>query len=78
MKFVSVSEIAKRWNLSERSVRNYCALGKVQDAFLTGKTWKIPKDAVKPDMANKKAIRPKRFFKYCLPKKHQNARRNIS
>lgn len=49
MKYLSVTEIAKRWNLSERSVRNYCAQGKIEGAFLTGKTWNIPEDAQKPD-----------------------------
>ena len=59
MKFLSVSDIAKKWNVSERSVRNYCALGKVEGAFLTGKTWNIPEDAVKPDRINKKSNTPK-------------------
>ncbi len=58
MKYLSVTEIAKKWNVSERSVRNYCALGKVAGAFLTGKTWNIPEDARKPDRVNKKAERP--------------------
>ena len=49
--FLSVSEIAKIWELSERSVRNYCAQGRIEGAFLTGKTWNIPKDATKPDRA---------------------------
>ena len=53
MKYLSVTETAKKWNLSERSVRNYCALGKISGAFLTGKTWNIPEDAQKPDRANK-------------------------
>ena len=48
MKYMSVSETAKKWKLSERSVRNYCAEGKVEGAFLTGKTWNIPSDAKKP------------------------------
>ena len=48
MKYLSVTETAKRWNLSERSVRNYCAQGKIEGAFLTGKTWNIPEDAQKP------------------------------
>ena len=39
MKYISVAETAKKWNISERSVRNYCAQGRVPDAFLTGKTW---------------------------------------
>ena len=49
MKFLSVVEIAKLWNVSERSVRNYCAEGRIHDAMLIGKTWMIPSDAVKPD-----------------------------
>ena len=28
--------------MSERSVRNYCAKGRVNGAFLAGKTWNIP------------------------------------
>ncbi len=58
MKYLSVTETAKKWNISERSVRNYCALGKVDGAFLTGKTWNIPEDAQKPDRANKKVELP--------------------
>ena len=58
MKYLSVADIAKKWNISERSVRNYCALGKVNGAFLTGKTWSIPEDAQKPDRANKKSELP--------------------
>lgn len=56
MNYLSVADIAKKWNISERSVRNYCALGKIDGAFLTGKTWNIPEDAQKPDRANKKAV----------------------
>ncbi|MDE7439229.1 MAG: Fic family protein [Clostridia bacterium] len=58
MKYLSVTEIAKKWNVSERSVRNYCALGKVEGAFLTGKTWNVPEDAQKPDRVNKKVELP--------------------
>lgn len=43
MSYLSVAETAKKWNISERSVRNYCAHGRVPGAFLTGKTWNIPK-----------------------------------
>ncbi len=54
MGYLSVIEIAKKWNISERSVRNYCAHGRVQGAFLTGKTWNIPENAEKPERSNKK------------------------
>ena len=49
MNFLSVAEIAKLWNMSERSVRNYCSEGRIPGAYLVGKTWMIPSDAVKPD-----------------------------
>ena len=58
MQYLSVAEIAKKWNISERSVRNYCAQGRVPEAFLVGKTWNIPADAKKPERANKKKEKP--------------------
>ncbi len=54
MNFVSVAEIAKKWNMSDRMVRNYCAHGRIPGAFLTGKTWNIPAGAIKPDRESKK------------------------
>lgn len=57
MRYLSVAEIAGKWNVSERSVRNYCAQGRVSGAFLTGKTWNIPENAVKPERTNKKKER---------------------
>lgn len=55
MVYISVAEAAKKWDLSERSVRNYCAIGKIPDAVLAGKTWQIPEDADKPKRTNAKA-----------------------
>ena len=54
MNYLSVKEIAALWKMSERSVRNYCAHGRVPGAFLTGKTWNIPETAEKPERSNKK------------------------
>lgn len=59
MEFNSVSEAAKRWGVSERSVRNYCAQVRITGAFLTGKTWNIPTTAEKPDRLNKHVDMPK-------------------
>lgn len=58
MRYLSVAETAKKWNLSQRSVRNYCARGRVAGAFLTGKTWNIPEDAKKPERSNKRKEQP--------------------
>ena len=57
MKYLSAAEAAKKWKISERSVRNYCAKGRVEGAVLKGKTWKIPADAEKPQRSNTKAAK---------------------
>ncbi|MGN0694887.1 MAG: Fic family protein [Lentihominibacter sp.] len=58
MRYLTVIETAKKWNVSERSVRNYCAQGRVEGAFLSGKTWNIPETAEKPERSNKKKRQP--------------------
>ena len=58
MNYISVSETAKKWNISERSVRHYCALGRVDGAYLIGKTWNIPENAEKPERSNKSKPSP--------------------
>ena len=55
MSYLSVTDIAKKWNVSERTVRNYCANNKIPGVFLTGKTWNIPENAEKPERINKKS-----------------------
>ena len=55
MKYISVSEFAQRYTIPERTVRNYCAVGKIEGAFLTGKTWNIPEDAELPLRKRSKA-----------------------
>ena len=44
--------------MSERSVRNYCANGRVPGAVLKGKTWTIPETAEKPERSNKRKKQP--------------------
>ena len=54
MDFISVSQFAQKYGISERTVRNLCATGKIEGVFLTGKTWNIPVDAVLPQKGKKK------------------------
>ena len=54
MRYLSVTEIAKKWEVSERSVSNYCAQGRVNGAFITSKIWNIPENAEKPERINKR------------------------
>ena len=48
MNYISVAEFAKKHGVSERTVRNYCAVGKIDGAVLVGKTWNVPCDALLP------------------------------
>lgn len=57
MQYLSAAEAAKKWKISERSVRNYCAQGRVAGAVLNGKTWQIPADAEKPQRNNAKTAK---------------------
>ena len=61
MKYLTSSQISKIWNISERSVRNYCASGRVVGAYLNGKTWMIPENTSKP----------------CRQVRHSNKARNL-
>ena len=54
MKYISVEEAGKKFDLSARSIRNYCAQGRIPGAVLSGKTWLIPSDANKPERINSK------------------------
>lgn len=53
-KFISVVEFADKYSVSVRTVRNYCAQGKIDGAELVGKTWNIPADAVLPEKNKQK------------------------
>lgn len=58
MHYQSVTVTASKWNISERSVRNYCAKGRVPGARLVGKTWQIPSNATKPIRVNHRDPQP--------------------
>lgn len=77
MKYLSVAETAKKWNISERTVRNYCAGGRIPGAFLTGKTWSIPEDAVRPDRINKKSDASKTLLQVLKVEKASAAKGGI-
>ena len=75
MRYLSVVEMAKKWEMSERSVRNYCAQERVEGAFLTGKTWNIPADAEKPQRALRKSTKPITLLEV-LKRERENKNRN--
>ena len=54
MKYISVAEFANKHGISERTARNYCAVGKIEGAVLIGKTWSVPSNAELPLRKNHK------------------------
>lgn len=48
MDYISTSQAAERWGISDRRVRTLCREGKIDCAVLIGKTYHIPADAAKP------------------------------
>lgn len=69
MRYISVAEAANRWGVSHRSVRGYCAAGKIPCAFLSGKTWNIPETAKKPERVNKRSNVPTTLSEYLKAEK---------
>lgn len=58
MAYLSVEKTAEKWGISQRSVRNYCAQGRIAGAKRIGKTWYIPEDAQKPGRIARKKAEP--------------------
>ena len=59
MEMISVAVCAEKWGVAERTVRNYCANGRIPGAVLKGKTWWIPEDAERPERLNKRDDLPR-------------------
>ena len=72
MEYISVKEASKRWNVSERTVRNYCANNKIDGAYITGKTWNIPENATKPQRNKRKMNVPDTLLKILRNEKAHN------
>ncbi|MDE6702100.1 MAG: Fic family protein [Muribaculaceae bacterium] len=58
MEYVSVKDWAESQGVSERTARNYCAQGKIDGAYIVGKTWNIPADAPLPKRKKKSPLSP--------------------
>lgn len=54
MDYITTIELSKIWGISSRRISLLCSQGRVPGAEKKGKTWLIPKDAVKPTDPRKK------------------------
>ncbi len=74
MKYKNTKEMSLIWNISERSVRDYCNKGKIPGAILDGKTWKIPENSEKPKRQIRHSIKNKTFLE--ILKEEKNTKRS--
>lgn len=58
MDYISITEFAAKFEVSERTVRNWCSTGRIPGAHLVGKTWNIPSEATPPVKAKKQKESP--------------------
>ena len=77
IEYISVEEASKLWELSTRSVRNYCAQGRVPGALLEGKTWKIPSNAEKPGRKTRHIETEKNLFAFLKREKESSLKGGI-
>jgi fido (protein-threonine AMPylation protein) len=71
MKMLSVADQAAKWGVAERTVRNYCAHGRIPGAVLKGKTWLIPEDAERPTRINRRDELPQTLLERLRTEKKQ-------
>ena len=48
MEFMTASQAAKLWSISQRRVQILCAEGRIPGVYKLGDTWAIPADSSKP------------------------------
>ena len=60
MRYLSISQTAEKWEISQRRIRILCVEGRIPGAFKMGAYWSIPDDAEKP---KDKRIKTGRYIK---------------
>lgn len=48
MKYITASQAAEKWCISQRRVQILCSEGRIKGVFKLGDAWAIPDNAVKP------------------------------
>ncbi len=54
MKYMTASQAAKKWNISQRRVQELCSVGRIPDVFKLGEAWAIPTNTQKPEDKRRK------------------------
>ena len=48
MDYLSISQTAEKWGISQRRIRKLCSEGRIIGAYKVGAYWGIPKNTKKP------------------------------
>ena len=56
MGYITASQAAEKWNISQRRVQILCAQDRIEGVFKLGENWAIPDDARKPEDNRKKGM----------------------
>lgn len=48
MKYITASQAAEKWQISQRRVQVLCSEGRIEGVFKLGENWAIPEDSRKP------------------------------
>lgn len=51
VKYMTASQAAEKWNISQRRVQVLCAQGRIEGVFKLGENWAIPENVEKPNDA---------------------------
>lgn len=54
MEYMTASQAAKKWNISQRRVQILCSEGRIPGVFKLGEAWAIPADTQKPEDRRRK------------------------
>jgi len=54
MEYMTASQAAKKWSISQRRVQILCAEGRIPGVFKLGEVWAIPADTQKPEDKRRK------------------------
>lgn len=48
MGYMTASQAAKKWNISQRRVQILCSENRIEETFKLGEAWAVPENAEKP------------------------------
>lgn len=77
VEYITVEKAAELWKLSQRSVRNYCAEGRVAGSFLDGGVWRIPSTAAKPKRKKRHSKKKSNLLSFLKREKDADAKGGI-